>query len=383
MPFYGKDSNISTDYIDIFNSWCHFSGDSYFTQRHFSKLSDDNTIIYGLANLSDSDTWRTMATFNYWSPTSTSTTPIQASCIAAGAFPSFGYNFWSSTTPGTYTLTKSKSSNTFKVGSSSSYSFRDSSIPRFIVAAVQAGGGGGGCTMFTDDGRGGGAGGFVWGIIKLPDECSLSITIGAGGGGGNWETSGSSSDMSNPMGMRMKGDAGENSTISLTIGSATTEIMTASGGKGGDNQTKNADTNTAVSGGTASANTTYVFRSYACAGGRGGAVFGKANATGCSEKTVVVTANSGYSTLGSGSGVSLYKKYSTTSGGAQGDGTYPGGGGGSRLASGPAGGKSAVTQNKAMPADGTLGAGGAGGRFYLAQYRWGSDGGDGAAYLWY
>jgi hypothetical protein len=53
------------------------------------------------------------------------------------------------------------------------------------------------------------------------------------------------------------------------------------------------------------------------------------------------------------------------------------------MASGPAGGKSALLPANAMPEAGTLGAGGAGGRFYFMQYRYGSRGGSGVIELYY
>ena len=56
MSFYGKDSNIASDYVNVYNSWCHFDSDTYFTKVQYNKLSDNGTFLSGLTNLDTYDT---------------------------------------------------------------------------------------------------------------------------------------------------------------------------------------------------------------------------------------------------------------------------------------------------------------------------------------
>lgn len=388
MSYYGKNVNISTDYINIYNSWCHFSGDSYFTQNKYNKLSFKNgPYLYGLANLSSNDTWRTMATFDFYTVPENSSTLTQISCIAAGALPSFGHNFWSKTEPyyveevreneyiGTYTVEVSSEipcsrSDTILVIGDTTYTavnFRDNFIPRFVIAAVQGAGGGGGGTQLSDDGTGGGAGGFICGVIKLPS--SFVIKVGEGGNGGGFWRGGQYAHV--VMGDD-NGVAGEDSYIS----SNNTVILKAFGGTGGPKSTQS-ESATPGQGGSF----TYGSSAYCISGrtgGNGGKVYGLQNATGCAALTAKATASSSYSTIGAGSGLTFYKTWPATSGGAQGDYNAPGGGGGSMLSSGPAGGGYMSDGNP-----GSLGAGGSGARYTFITYKQGGRGGDGAVYLWY
>ena len=264
-------------------------------------------MLYGLANLSTSDTWRTMVSVPLYADNSaiSGTSIEQLSCVAAGAFPTFGYRLCSYTTPGTYTVTRNSSNLTVGDVTLSKNNFRDGVIPKFIIAVVQGAGGGGGGTTFTDDGCGGGAGGFVAGVIKLPENCMLSLVVGKGGKGGDLHPSGSSSDMSDPGSYA---EDGESSSIALLTPSYNyiATLMEAHGGGRGLASTENSSSNKGGTGGTGEYNAEYVYCAVTVTGGHGGAVYSKDNATGCSATTVRSTANTS-NTLGAGSGISLYK----------------------------------------------------------------------------
>jgi hypothetical protein len=229
----------------------------------------------------------------------------QLSCIAAGALPTFNYCLCRYATSGTYILSRSSTKLTLDDLVLTKDKFRDGAIPKFLVAAVQGAGGGGAGTTFTDDGTGGGAGGFVAGVIKLPENCVLSLVVGSGGKGGDLHPSGSSSDMSDPGSYA---EDGESSSIALLTpsGNYIATIMEAHGGKKGVAATKNSSSNKGGAGGTGEYDADYVYCAVTVTGGHGGAVYGKDNATGCSATTVRSTANTN-NTLGAGSGLIFSK----------------------------------------------------------------------------
>lgn len=59
--------------------------------------------------------------------------------------------------------------------------------PRHVLEYLVAAGGGGGGDTNSDDrsGGGGGAGGALFGVLQLPREAAVTVTVGAGGAGGS------------------------------------------------------------------------------------------------------------------------------------------------------------------------------------------------------
>lgn len=369
------------DYSSIFNAWCHFEGDSYFTQKKFPNFSGTEGVLYGLANPSASDTWRTMISVPLYADNSniSGTSIEQLSCVAAGAFPTFGTEIFKQETPtevtkvGSFLLHNSTKINSVDgglligvEGEEVKVTTRDGATPKFIIVALQGAGGGGGGTDNFDNGSGGGAGGFVCGVVKVSD--GLSIIVGRGGTGGK-------------VGSYYDPDLGQNVSDGITRGNPGTAselflggtvYLKANGGTGGDRAESSGG-----SGGDYTKGDTDVYCVVGCKGGTGGGTKGRGAATGCSELTAYCTANTNKN-LGAGSGLPTYKTWAATSGGAHGYSDWTGGGGGSMLSNGPAGAGGTSDGKK-----GSLGAGGSGACWTFGAYKQGGKGGDGAVYIYY
>ena len=146
-----------------------------------------------------------------------------ATFVKKGCYPTCSKSIWSSTTPGSYQISRTDTSLT--IGSSTFYStdFRCNSIPHeLIILTVGAGGGGGGNGYFSPgkdksgyvkvSGGAGGGGAQVIGRLKISNDYTYYVAVGAGGATGSDGSSGAKSTGAT-------GSAGGGSSVQLQSGS--------------------------------------------------------------------------------------------------------------------------------------------------------------------
>ena len=339
------------------STWAYWSlASSYFTVLTWTGFYDNSgNVLHSISNPSTSDTWRKVLSTNMYSGSN----KTKLTGVKKGYLPCFNGNTPLITITAGTNVDISRTDSKLTIGSSSfsTSNFRDGAIPHVLIFQIQGGGGGGGGTTASNDGTGGGAGGFVSLIYNLDRD--IIAYAGHGGAGGYKKQINGSVDGG--------GLAGDNSTI---FDSATGDTIAKAIGGGYGRASTKSQSYTGGRGGSASASMGWC--KYTKTGGNGGKVYSLSNATGCSALTVYATANTSTSLT------QLKQSLSTKLGGAQGHNKAPGGGGGSMLASGPAGAAS-TSDGKA----GSNGAGGSGARYTLAVYKRGGKGGDGLIRIYY
>lgn len=214
--------------------------------------------------------------------------------VAIGHMPKITNSpFWSTSTPGTYTLTRTNSQ--LKIGSStySPSDFRDGVIPKSVVIFVVGGGGGGGGNGYFEQSKGvyartcsgaGGGGGYAAVRVDISANSTWTIKVGQGGAAGS-----DGSATANSSGAT--GGEGYDSYAKASGVSTSTAIGGGGfGGKPGNGSSGSSSVGAGGNGGTGSVNNGAIG---AKGNGGGGNQYGNHGRSQCTTMSFTPTAGTG------------------------------------------------------------------------------------------